>query len=595
MENERNRYQVDEPDLDGEEAFRLNVLNKVKSGIGVAVREGDFKITVNNVHSLLNLLGIKHTDDRVLYMTTQALAQSQGDVRLHDFYKCVTQILQFSDEYYDEIIRKAFSVVDVDGDGFITGADIYRLMLSLGEVISDDEILQILKSADSDGDDRISFEDFRRLLTSVDDTTDTSPDEDITDSNSHPERRNSLPFHARRKSLLCYRKLRTALAFMNSKNDVKAPEDAPAKRQDTKTTSAICKPQHVSPPIISKKRTEIKRLSVVEAVWVKNEDLGTVFSNSPTRCRESNCLGFMTKGGYNQTQLYSNYRTLGSLRRKSDPYIRKIDGCLSKMSVDTLTRVRRLSHQVDQEPLFVRGRSSPTVQTDNLGHGQISQKDNQDPGRETRTGKQKHPVNQGTDTTAVGSLTPPRAKKSKCVKAYINPNEVISIQNSPKDHDTPLIVTKKRDNVLSKNNQNQSQFIASKGRMETFTCGSSQDQELSVNRERTNMAGLRIPSRHERHQCKTLTTTSNDDNVLRRDEPNCVSRCSYNSFSRRLEKQKPVPSHPRNDGQHAHKASILTLEFPSEKIHKPRYKCPSLLTQLPVGSHRQKNLPVFLG
>ncbi|XP_046563914.1 uncharacterized protein LOC124272755 [Haliotis rubra] len=533
-------------------------------------------------------------------MTTQALTQSQGDVRLHDFYKCVTQILQFSDEYYEEITRKAFSVVDVDGDGSITGADIYRLMLSLGEVISDDEILQILKSVDSDGDDRISFEDFQRFLTIEDDITNSSLDEDITDSNSHPERCNNIPFHARRKSLFLYRKLRAALAFLNTQNAVKPREAAPVKRQDTRTSSTNCKPQQVSPPIISKKRPEIKRLSVVEAVWVRTEDQSLVFSNSPTCNKQSNCLGFVTKEGNDQTQLSSHYHTLKSFRRKSDPYTTKIDGCLSKMSDGALTRVRRLSREVEQEPLFVRGRSSSTVhaiihQIDDLGHLETSQKDNQDPGSDTRTSKQELLVNQSSDATAVGSLSPPRARKKKCLNVYINPNEVISSQNSSKDQDKPLVVSRRSVDMLPENYNDPSQFTASKDSVEPITCGSSPDQQFCVYGERKNMAGFRIASRHEHHLWKTLITTSNDDNLLRCAAPNSLSHRSYNSFSRRLERQKPFPSHRRNGEQHVNKASFLTLEFPAEKIHKPRYKRPSLLTQLPVGSHRRKNLPVFLG
>ncbi len=64
----------------------------------------------------------------------------------------------------DKVISQGFSVFDVDGDGYISVADLRSMMVSLGEDVDDDQLNDIVKEIDQTGDKRISFEDFRELV-----------------------------------------------------------------------------------------------------------------------------------------------------------------------------------------------------------------------------------------------------------------------------------------------------------------------------------------------------------------------------------------------------------------------------------------------
>ena len=67
------------------------------------------------------------------------------------------------DDLVDEI-RNLFSMLDTDGDGFITAAEFKRMMPIIHEAATSGEIEEILRVADSDADGRVSFDEFVRLI-----------------------------------------------------------------------------------------------------------------------------------------------------------------------------------------------------------------------------------------------------------------------------------------------------------------------------------------------------------------------------------------------------------------------------------------------
>ncbi|KAL0266997.1 UNVERIFIED_CONTAM: hypothetical protein PYX00_009385 [Menopon gallinae] len=61
-------------------------------------------------------------------------------------------------------LRDAFMVFDKDGDGRITKDELGRVMRSLGQFATEEELQQMLKEIDFDGDGHFSFEEFVQLL-----------------------------------------------------------------------------------------------------------------------------------------------------------------------------------------------------------------------------------------------------------------------------------------------------------------------------------------------------------------------------------------------------------------------------------------------
>ncbi|TDB75037.1 EF-hand domain-containing protein [Actinomadura sp. KC216] len=60
--------------------------------------------------------------------------------------------------------RATFELVDVDGDGYISTAELKNLMSKLGQDITDTRAVEVVVAADANGDGKISLEEFTALM-----------------------------------------------------------------------------------------------------------------------------------------------------------------------------------------------------------------------------------------------------------------------------------------------------------------------------------------------------------------------------------------------------------------------------------------------
>ncbi|KAB2348999.1 EF-hand domain-containing protein [Actinomadura rudentiformis] len=60
--------------------------------------------------------------------------------------------------------RAAFEMVDADGDGYISTAELQNLMRALGEDVTSTRAVEVVVQADANGDGKISLEEFAALL-----------------------------------------------------------------------------------------------------------------------------------------------------------------------------------------------------------------------------------------------------------------------------------------------------------------------------------------------------------------------------------------------------------------------------------------------
>ena len=63
-------------------------------------------------------------------------------------------------------LKKAFTVMDANGDGVVTKDELKTLLKGLGEDVTDDVVDEMIKIADTDGDGKIQFEEFVKAATS---------------------------------------------------------------------------------------------------------------------------------------------------------------------------------------------------------------------------------------------------------------------------------------------------------------------------------------------------------------------------------------------------------------------------------------------
>ncbi|ANJ53768.1 hypothetical protein PMA3_00835 [Pseudomonas silesiensis] len=60
----------------------------------------------------------------------------------------------------EEEIRKVFTTLDLDGNGFISAAELRHFFSTLEEMLTDEEVDKRIKEMDLDGDGQINCEEF---------------------------------------------------------------------------------------------------------------------------------------------------------------------------------------------------------------------------------------------------------------------------------------------------------------------------------------------------------------------------------------------------------------------------------------------------
>lgn len=75
----------------------------------------------------------------------------------------VSATLGVSDEFTDKEIEDAFRFIDLDKNMFIGAAEIRHVLICMGELITDEEIDEMVRMVDQDGDGQVSYDEFYKL------------------------------------------------------------------------------------------------------------------------------------------------------------------------------------------------------------------------------------------------------------------------------------------------------------------------------------------------------------------------------------------------------------------------------------------------
>lgn len=119
-------------------------------------------ITLEELGTVMRSLGQRPTEAELRDMIAEVDADGNGAVDFAEFLALVDRkLLDAEDD-----LRDAFRVFDADGNGFISLDELRRVMLDLGERLSDEELAQMLLEADGDGDGQINYSEFAKLMMS---------------------------------------------------------------------------------------------------------------------------------------------------------------------------------------------------------------------------------------------------------------------------------------------------------------------------------------------------------------------------------------------------------------------------------------------
>ncbi|KAF2161508.1 hypothetical protein M409DRAFT_28235 [Zasmidium cellare ATCC 36951] len=125
-------------------------------------KNGDGEITAEELGDVMRSLGLNPTDSELKDMIGEVDVDNTGSIDIHEFVTMMSHKLADTD--YDQELRDAFRVFDRDGSGTISTDELKKVMVALGEDLSDAEIEQMMQEADVDRSGTVDFEEFAKLM-----------------------------------------------------------------------------------------------------------------------------------------------------------------------------------------------------------------------------------------------------------------------------------------------------------------------------------------------------------------------------------------------------------------------------------------------
>ncbi|KAI5684373.1 hypothetical protein M9H77_05601 [Catharanthus roseus] len=123
---------------------------------------GDGKISLSELGSILNALGSETPPDEVQRIMTEIDTDGDGFIDFNEF-----QTFYFAGlgkEGNDKEIRDAFDLYDKDKNGKISASELHSVLKSLGEKCSLKDCRKMISSVDVDGDGCVNFEEFKKMM-----------------------------------------------------------------------------------------------------------------------------------------------------------------------------------------------------------------------------------------------------------------------------------------------------------------------------------------------------------------------------------------------------------------------------------------------
>jgi calmodulin len=121
--------------------------------------DGDGNVTPGELGSMLYALGMTPSKEELEALVNEADETGKGAIDFTEFINYMAVLMARFDK--DRQLQAAFKAFDQEERGFFTSADLGRVVKSVGEKTTTEEVEQMVKQADTDRDGKITLEDFR--------------------------------------------------------------------------------------------------------------------------------------------------------------------------------------------------------------------------------------------------------------------------------------------------------------------------------------------------------------------------------------------------------------------------------------------------
>lgn len=137
-------------------------VEEIREAFNLFDTEGQGSIDIRELKQAMSSLGFENKNPTIFSMIVELERELSGSVDFETFLDGISGKL--GDKESRSGIQKIFNLFDVDRKGTIGFKELKRVARELGEVLSDEELKEMIERADGDGDGELGFEDFYSVM-----------------------------------------------------------------------------------------------------------------------------------------------------------------------------------------------------------------------------------------------------------------------------------------------------------------------------------------------------------------------------------------------------------------------------------------------
>jgi calcium-binding protein CML len=126
-------------------------------------KNGDGRISAVELGLVLRSLGIASSHEELEAMVREVDCDNDGFIDLGEFIK-LNKLTQEATGDEHKTMAAAFDVFDINKDGYISAAELHRVLSGLGEVLTVEDCHVMIRNVDRNGDMLVDFSEFKYLM-----------------------------------------------------------------------------------------------------------------------------------------------------------------------------------------------------------------------------------------------------------------------------------------------------------------------------------------------------------------------------------------------------------------------------------------------
>lgn len=143
------------------ETLSAEQIQEFRQAFDIMDRNSDGEITIDDLASVMRAIGQSPSHNELQDMIREVDADGNDKIDFTEFLALMSRQMRQTD--IDDELREAFQVFDSDNDGFISGQDLRKLLISLGLDASAEVVRRMIGEADRNRDGKIDLAEFKAL------------------------------------------------------------------------------------------------------------------------------------------------------------------------------------------------------------------------------------------------------------------------------------------------------------------------------------------------------------------------------------------------------------------------------------------------